>query len=145
MRETYKRLLHQAIGQDARLHIISEPIAAMLHCNKFVIANSEKPMWDSPDPVLVVDVGGGTLDLTVFQWSEDKTAKQLVADDGSFDAGRQVDEFMVQCIIQRVGGAEVWRRFLGLEKAPPPDMPSIEFTYLESKLLSVPSSCGNTP
>jgi len=133
MRETYKRLLHQAIGLDARLHIISEPIAAMLHCNKFVIANSESALWDSPDPILVVDIGGGTLDLTVFEWTEDRTAKQLVADDGSFDAGRRVDEFMISRVVGRVGGAEVWKDMFAMEKHPPRDMPTIEFTYLQSK------------
>jgi hypothetical protein len=141
VRDTYKRILSDIIGANKPggpvLHIISEPMAAMLHCNKFV--KEDESLWESTQPVLVTDIGGGTLDLTVQQWGPDHVATQLSADDGSFDAGCRVDELMEERLIERVGGRGVWDAFRDYEVNHPDDMPDLEFTYLESECRT---TCG---
>lgn len=136
VRETFKKILNGIIGADRPdgpvLHIISEPVAAMLHCNKFV-TEGESTLWTSDTPILVVDVGGGTLDLTIFRWM-DRAATQLAADDGSFDAGNRVDVYMLARLKERAGGEAVWDAFREYEVNPPADMPSIELNFLESGL-----------
>lgn len=111
-REIYKRLLNEILQEGCEpnkgptLHILSEPVAAMLECKKLLQDDA---------CVLVIDVGGGTMDMTVFAF-EDGFARQLLADEGSFDAGKKVDKYFMEYLINRVGGQQIWDDFLEREK-----------------------------
>jgi hypothetical protein len=117
------------------LHILSEPVAAMLHCMKSVVVG---PQLSDMGAIMVVDVGGGTLDLTIFEW-DGNCAKQLMADDGSFDAGNKVDEYFIETLVACVGGSEVWETFLEYSRNPPSDenYTSDDLSYIDSRLQSL--------
>ena len=82
--------------------------------------------------VLVIDVGGGTMDMTVFVF-EDGFARQLLADDGSFDAGKKVDKYFMEYLVERVGGQRVWDDFLEREKGQKGAL----FTYSDRECSSL--------
>jgi hypothetical protein len=128
-RELYKKLLNEVLqegceqGKGPKLHILSEPVAAMLECQKLLSEDA---------CVLVIDVGGGTMDMTVFVY-EDGFARQLLADDGSYDAGKKVDKYFMEYLIERVGGQQVWDDFLEMDRAP---QKGALFTYTDRKCPS---------
>ncbi|CAC5415252.1 unnamed protein product [Mytilus coruscus] len=87
------------------LIISLEPEAASLFCKYMPIekGTDDFKTFQPGNKYIVLDCGGGTVDITVHQVQQDKTLKELFKASGGAWGGTQVDEAFKQLIIKIVG------------------------------------------
>jgi len=102
--DTYRRRIKEAC-EDAGmkvLQIIEEPVAAAVSFGIF----DESSYRNNKEKVLVFDLGGGTLDITIFELSKsgDKTLIEVLNTDGVERlGGRDVDEILITKFRSMIG------------------------------------------
>ncbi|XP_052793109.1 heat shock 70 kDa protein 12B-like [Mya arenaria] len=102
--------------EGGQLSIALEPEAASLYCqliptNKIHGSEGAKFAVASPGTkYMVIDLGGGTADITVHQRQADGGLKELHKASGGAWGGTKVDEEFYQLLIRLIG-APVWSKF----------------------------------
>ncbi|XP_069129617.1 heat shock 70 kDa protein 12A-like isoform X2 [Argopecten irradians] len=105
----FMRLAAEQAGiKGDQLTIALEPEAASLYCKHLPVekmGGSEQGFtcFSNGSKYLVLDAGGGTVDITVHKVREDGTLKELDRASGGAWGGTQVDEAFKQMIIKIVG------------------------------------------
>ncbi|XP_069130722.1 heat shock 70 kDa protein 12B-like isoform X2 [Argopecten irradians] len=92
------------------LMIALEPEAASIYCQHVPVERSRNNFLESAMAGLaymVVDLGGGTLDITVHQRQPDKTLKELHAATGGAFGGKSVDDAFEYFLSEIVGSENI--------------------------------------
>lgn len=120
--EPSKQFMRESAGMagisNEQLSICLEPEAASMYCQHLPV----EKMGDSfssagkGSKYMVIDLGGGTADITVHQKQADGTLKELAKPSGGAWGGTRVDEAFNQLIIKIVGGS-VFKEFNDKHKA----------------------------
>jgi molecular chaperone DnaK (HSP70) len=95
----------------SRIDLLDEPVAALL--SELIENNGEvAPRWSSK-PVLVFDMGGGTLDASVVSISEESLTVEILATSRYHEfAGNDIDLELGALVLNRVRGHPTYNRFL---------------------------------
>ncbi|KAL3878917.1 hypothetical protein ACJMK2_031243 [Sinanodonta woodiana] len=115
-RQLMREAAVQAGISNKQLLIALEPEAAALYCRHIPLELKEFDGTSSIVPLspgtryIVVDAGGGTVDITIHEILEDGNVKELYKATGGAWGGQEVDEAFNQFLI-KIFGAPVLRKF----------------------------------
>lgn len=138
--ETTKMFMREAAIQagipDNQLEIVLEPEAASIYCHLMHldhIQENDKTNRFTRNPgikYMVLDLGGGTTDITVYKLQEDMALTKLVATSSEELGGTNVDEAYIQ-FLEEIYGTDVLETF---NRDPEYFINSFEYWYyFESK------------
>lgn len=120
--EPSKQFMRESAGlagiSNEQLSICLEPEAASIYCQHLPTEKMDSSFTSSAHGTkyMVIDLGGGTADITVHQKSPDGTLKELTKPSGGSWGGTRVDEAFNQLLIKIVGGG-VYKEFVDKNKA----------------------------
>ncbi|CAG2207883.1 unnamed protein product [Mytilus edulis] len=103
----FKMMLHGSLAgiKEDNLLIALEPEAASMFCKYMPVEKGEHSFqsFQPGSKYMVLDCGGGTVDITVHQVQKDKTLIELYKASGGAWGGTQVDEAFRQLIVKIIG------------------------------------------
>lgn len=84
-------LIGEGSEEQEKLLLVLEPEAAALHCQQTMLRNNElSPLVDGK-VIMVVDAGGGTVDITVHEVVKDRGLDELIPCGGGLHGSKYVD------------------------------------------------------
>lgn len=122
---------------DDKLILALEPEAASIHCQTFPSAGSVE-IANTGAKYIVVDLGGGTVDITVHEKQEDGTLKELSKASGNDCGGTSVDRKFIQ-IFSDIFGTTVMDK---MEREMPEDYLSLVRCFENVKRTLLPEKTG---
>ncbi|XP_061185738.1 heat shock 70 kDa protein 12A-like [Saccostrea echinata] len=99
---------------STRLKIALEPEAASLNC-KYLPIEKNGNIFKPLSKYMVIDAGGGTIDITVHEVQENNSLKELYKANGGAWGGTKVDEAL-ECLLADIVGEDVMKAFSKLHK-----------------------------
>ncbi len=102
----YNQLIRDVVKRvtglpDGRIYILQEPVAAAL---SYLYSNGAASEVDEPATVLVFDLGGGTLDVTVVEYDPDGMDFRIWAKEGDLSlGGNDWDAVLADLVRSRTG------------------------------------------
>ncbi len=84
-------LIGEGTEEAERLLLVLEPEAAAIHCQQIMLRNNESSPLVNGKVIMVVDAGGGTVDITVHEVVKDKGLDELIPSGGGLHGSKYVD------------------------------------------------------
>lgn len=127
MATDYNRLIKETMVNitglpDKDVHIIAEPVAAAI---SYLYESDLKKKIDQEQTIMVFDLGGGTLDVTVVKHNPFAMTYDIVSKEGDLElGGMDWDHALGQLIMDRIGIASIedpiergafWEEMTGLK------------------------------
>lgn len=127
MATDYNRLIKETMVNitglpDKDVHIIAEPVAAAI---SYLYESDLKKKIDQEQTIMVIDLGGGTLDVTVVKHNPFAMTYDIVSKEGDLElGGMDWDHALGQLIMDRIGIASIedpiergafWEEMTGLK------------------------------
>lgn len=85
-------LIGEGTEEAERLFLVLEPEAAAVHCQQIMLRRKESAPLVTDKVIMIVDAGGGTVDITVHEVVKDKGLDELVPRDGGLHGSKYVDK-----------------------------------------------------
>ncbi|XP_052097938.1 heat shock 70 kDa protein 12A-like [Mytilus californianus] len=106
--ETFIRKCAEKAGiRSDQLMIIVESESASVYIHHLLICNKlDLPLKELPTEYLVIDLGGGTNDITAHKISKRGKLRELCKPSGNVHGGTKVDKYLFSCF-ERIVGDEV--------------------------------------
>jgi hypothetical protein len=118
-----------------RLHLISEPEAAALYCEKMCDQVNLLPT----DRLMICDAGGGTVDLIVFEVDGPSKLKEITKGLGESCGSMFLDEHFSRLLLEKLGGQPLPKSALRIMVDQFVDSIKPEFDGLDDQYLNLPA------
>ncbi len=106
MASDYNRLLQETMGRITglgtdRVTVVQEPVAAAI---SYLYSADIRKHYDAPQTILVFDLGGGTLDVTVLEHDPFAMTYEIKAKEGDLElGGNDWDSHLADLVMEKVG------------------------------------------
>lgn len=106
MASEYNRMLQDAVSRIAhiskeRVKVLQEPVAAAI---SYLYSEDIRHHYDSKQTVMVFDLGGGTLDVTVVEHDPRTMTYRILAKEGDLNlGGNDWDAALGEAVLQKIG------------------------------------------
>ena len=110
MASEYNRLLMEVVGKitglsEDHIHVLMEPVAAAI---SYLYSQNTRHHYDKDQTVMVFDLGGGTLDVTIMKHDVRAMTYQVLAKEGDLRlGGNDWDAALGEAVLKKVGISEI--------------------------------------
>lgn len=85
-------LIGEGTEEADRLILVLEPEAAAVHCQQVMLGRNESAPLVGGKTIMIVDAGGGTVDITVHEVVKDRGLDELIPPGGGLHGSKYVDQ-----------------------------------------------------
>ncbi|NEO54685.1 MAG: HSP70 family protein [Okeania sp. SIO3B5] len=85
-------LIGEGTEEAERLLLVLEPEAAAVHCQQVMLGRNESAPLVGGKTIMIVDAGGGTVDITVHEVVKDRGLDELIPPGGGLHGSKYVDQ-----------------------------------------------------
>jgi molecular chaperone DnaK (HSP70) len=127
-------LIGEGPEEAERLLLVFEPEAAAIHCQQVMLRRSQSDLVEKGKTIMIVDAGGGTVDITVHEVIKNEGLEELIPSGGGLHGSKYVDRSFREFLDRKLS-SEAMEEF---EKEWP-----VEYTKFIETWESV--KCGHNP
>lgn len=95
-------LIGEGTEEAERLFLVLEPEAAAVYCQQVMLRRKESAPLVTDKVIMIVDSGGGTVDITVHEVVKDKGLDEVVPRDGGLHGSKYVDKSFREFLDQKL-------------------------------------------
>lgn len=95
-------LIGEGTEEAERLFLVLEPEAAAIHCQQVMLRKKKLAPLVAGKAIMIVDAGGGTVDITVHEVIQDRGLDELIPRDGGLHGSKYVDRSFREFLDQKL-------------------------------------------